>query len=135
MSLFNTGDEHQQLVQSKELYQQIFHKSFRPAIIHDMYFNIHDVNEKALEEFGYSREEMLSLQIFDLHTSCELEHSLDVLKEMKEADNLDVLTKFKRKDGSVFTAKASPCKINLERTSLIHVHFEDIADYQEEASK
>lgn len=96
-----------------------------------MYFNIIDVNDKAVEEFGYSKEEMLQLQIFDLHNDSELRHSLEVLEEMQNTDSLTVQSRFKRKDGTVFTADASPCKISLQRTAFIHVHLQKITEVEE----
>lgn len=91
-----------------------------------MYFNIIDVNDKAISEFGYSKEEFLKLQIFELHADSELEHSLEVLDKMKEKDSLTVNTLFKRKDGSLFSAEAMPCKINFKKSAFIHVHLQKV---------
>lgn len=133
MSFLPTDEEFRNLLHSKELYKQIFDCSVLPIIIHDMYLNIIEVNDKASEVFGYSREEILNLKIFDLHTHNELEHSLEVLEKMQESDSMTVKTEFKRKDGSIFTAEVSPCKINLKKTSFIHVHINNIKDLKEAA--
>ena len=128
MSLLHTDEEFHRLKNTKELYRQIFNCSVLPIIIHDMHLNIIDVNDKTISEFGYSREELLKLQVLDLHTESEMRNSLDVLEEMQELDSHKVQTIFKRKNGTVFTATASPCKIEMKRNSFIHVHLENIQD-------
>lgn len=126
MSLFEVDMGFQEFQQSGELYKQVFNCSVLPIIIHDMYFNIIDVNDKAVSEFGYSKEEFLKLQVFDLHADSELQHSLEVLEEMRKKDSLTVTTSFKRKDGSLFSAQAIPCKINFKKSAFIHVHLQKI---------
>ncbi|MGB7786456.1 MAG: PAS domain S-box protein [Salinimicrobium sp.] len=126
MSLLHTNAEFQKLLKTKELYKQIFNCSILPVIIHDMFLNIIDVNDKAQEVFGYSKEEMLELQVLDLHTKAEYDHSLEVLEEMQHKDNLSAKSFFKRKDGAVFSAEVSPCKISLQRAAFIHVHFQNV---------
>lgn len=124
MSSIDLNQEFQEFRRSGELYKQIFNCSVLPIIIHDMYLNIIEVNDTAVAEFGYSREELLKLQVLDLHSESEMEHSLEVLDKIKEEDSLTVKTFFKRKDGSLFAAKAIPCKINFKKISFIHVHLQ-----------
>ena len=126
MSSFELNKEFQEFQQSGELYKQVFNCSILPVIIHDMYFNIIDVNDKALSEFGYSKEEFLKLQVFDLHTESELANSLEVLEKMQKIDSLTVKSFFKRKDGSLFSAEAIPCKLNYKDLTFIHVHLQKI---------
>lgn len=128
MSLLDSDMEFQELLKTGKLYRQIFDCSVLPIIIHDMYLNIVDVNDKTLEVFGYSKEELLEMQVLDLHAESELKHSVEVLEEMQQQDSLTVQSQFKRKDGSIFSAEASPCKINLKRTAFIHVHLQNIKD-------
>lgn len=128
MSMLYTDEEFCKLRDSKELYQKIFNCSILPIIIHDMHLNIIDANDQATSIFGYSREELLKMQVLDLHTENEFRHSLDVLEEMHEVDSQTVKTAFKRKDGSVFTATAHPCKIKMKRNFFIHVHLQDVQD-------
>lgn len=131
MSFLPIDDEFRHMLQTKELYKQIFDFSVLPIIIHDMYLNIIEVNDKVVEAFGYSREEILKLQILDLHPHNELEHSLGVLEKMQESDHMTVETKFKRKDGSIFIAEISPCKIKLKNTAFIHVHINNMKGLKE----
>ncbi|MAW97012.1 MAG: hypothetical protein CMF33_17535 [Leeuwenhoekiella sp.] len=62
----------------------------------------------------------------ELHTETELQHSNEIRKRMKQETRLSIETSFKRKDGSVFMAEATPCKYMLDHQPLIHVFIQDI---------
>jgi len=51
-----------------------------------------------------------------------------VLEKMHHEEKLSVETSFKRKDGSVFMAQATPCKYILGDKPLIHVFIQDITE-------
>ena len=119
------------LKESEEKYRTTYENSPDSIIIHDFEMNIVDVNQKAINEFGYSKEEFLQLKVFDLHTKDELTHSKEVLKEMNKQERLKIDTKFQRKDGSVFWADASPCKYVLNGRPIIHVVIRNITELVE----
>ena len=117
----------QKLDENEKRYQQIFQFSPDSIIIHDLYMNILDVNNKAVVEFGYSKQELLEMKVFNLHHETELKHSAQVLAAMKKTDMLNVESKFVRKDGSVFWAEATPRKYTIGSKTIIHVAIRDIA--------
>ncbi len=123
------------LEENEERYKQIFQFSPDAIIIHDMDMNILNVNNKAVEEFGYSKEELLEKTIHELHPETELKQSAQVLAIMKKTDMLNVETKFIRKDGSVFLAEATPCKYTLGGKSIIHVVIRDITEKRKAEEK
>ncbi|NQT26753.1 PAS domain S-box protein [candidate division KSB1 bacterium] len=114
------------LEEDEERYRQIFQFSPDSIIIHDMDMNLMAVNNKAVEEFGYLKEELLEKTIYELHSETELKHSDQVLAIMKKKGMLKVETKFIRKDGSVFLAEVTPCKYTLRGKPIIHVVIRDI---------
>lgn len=63
------------LKESEEKYSELFHNSNDAIFIHDPEGNIVDVNQKTLNIFGYSRDEILNLKIKDLHPQDALEQS------------------------------------------------------------
>ncbi|WP_339880650.1 PAS domain-containing sensor histidine kinase [uncultured Algoriphagus sp.] len=111
-----------------DIFKQIFKYSVIPTIVHDLEMNIIDSNDSALLMFGYTKDELLEKSIFDLHTEDELKHSAEVLDKMKQEKKMNVQTSFKRKDGSVFMAEATPCKYMIEDKPLIHVFIQDITE-------
>ena len=116
------------LKENEDRYRQIYQFSPDSIIIHDLDMNILDVNNKAVEEFGYSKKELLEMKVFELHPKTELKHSAQVLDVMKKKDMLNVEIKFLRKDSSVFLAEATPCKYTLRSKPIIHVVIRDITE-------
>ena len=116
----------QKINEKGDIYKQMFTYSVIPIIIHDMEMNIINVNDSAINQFGYPYEEFLKKSIFDLHIPEELDHSKEVLNEMSNKEKLSVETSFKRKDGSVFIAEATPCKFMIGDKPVIHVFIKDI---------
>ncbi len=124
----NPFSDFQQIDEGSDIFKQMFKYSVIPTIIHDMEMNIINVNDSAVEQFGYSRKELLKKKIFDLHTKDELEHSAVVLNEMQQKEKMSIETSFVRKDGSVFIAEATPCKYLLGDKPIIHVFIQDITE-------
>ena len=124
----NPFADFQQIDENSDIFKQMFRYSVIPTIVHDMKMNIINANDSALEEFGYSKKELLTKSIFDLHTKDELDHSAEVLNEMQKKEKMSVETSFVRKDGSVFNAEATPCKYLLGDKPVIHVFIQDITE-------
>lgn len=114
--------------ESEEKFRQMFQFSPDSIIIHDMEMNIIDFNNKALEEFGYQKEEFINKTVFELHSPDELPNSKRILKKMNKQDMVKVETKFVKKDGSTFPAEAIPCKYTLRGKPIIHVVIRNIAE-------
>ncbi|MDP8206153.1 MAG: PAS domain S-box protein [Candidatus Electryonea clarkiae] len=116
------------LKENEDRYRQIYQFSPDSVIIHDMDMNILNANNKAVEEFGYSKKELLEMKVYELHSETELEHSAQVLADMKNKDMLNLETEFVRKNGSVFLAEITPCKYTLESKQIIHFVIRDITE-------
>lgn len=130
---FNEGpktpySDFQEIDREGDIFRQMFKYSVIPTIIHDMEMNIINVNDAALSQFGFTLEEIYQKSVFDLHPPAELETSKTVLNEMESKDKLSVQALFVRKDGSVFTGEATPCKFMLGNTPVIHVFIKDITE-------
>ncbi|MDP8203627.1 MAG: PAS domain S-box protein, partial [Candidatus Tenebribacter mawsonii] len=125
----------EEIKENEDRYRQIYQFSPDSVIIHDMDMNILDVNNKAVEELGYSKKELLKKTIYELHPETEQKHSAQVLDVMKKKDMLNVETKFVRKDGSVFLAEATPCKYKLGSKTIIHVVIRDITERKQAEDK
>ncbi|PHR97426.1 MAG: hypothetical protein COA80_07705 [Leeuwenhoekiella sp.] len=116
------------LDKDRDIYKQIFQYSVIPILVHDMEMRILNANDSAIELFGFKREELLNKNISELHTEDQLQHSTRVLDKMRQETRLSVETSFKRKDGSIFMAEATPCKYILDQEPVIHVFIQDITE-------
>jgi PAS domain S-box-containing protein len=80
-----------------------------------------DVNEKACSVLGYSREELLSLRVFDINPSVT-ESSVERVREaVKKSGVLVMETHHRRKDGSTFPVEVSMRWVRLEHDYVINI--------------
>jgi len=68
-----------ELRESEEKYSALFNYSMDAIFIHDLDGNILDLNNAVLKCFGYTRDEMLKLNIFDLYPEYEIKKEKAVL--------------------------------------------------------
>lgn len=94
------------LLLSEEKYRSLFNKSPIPMWIYDVEtLQFMDVNEAALRNYGYSREEFLSMTIRDIRPQEDvplLEKALAVVRQNKELFTRGVY-RLRRKNGEVFS--------------------------------
>ena len=93
--------------ESEEKYRNLFHGSKDAIFIHDQEGNIFDANEQASTLFGYTAEEIVSLQIEDLHPPEALAASRGAFTEISCAGSVTFEIDFKKKNGDVFPAEVS----------------------------
>ncbi|MGA7399691.1 MAG: PAS domain S-box protein [Candidatus Sulfotelmatobacter sp.] len=78
-----------------------------------------DVNEKACSALGYSREEFLSLSVFDINPLVTESSVEKVREDLKKSGVLRAETYHRRKDGTTFPVEVSMRWVRLERDYVI----------------
>ncbi|MHA2248572.1 MAG: PAS domain S-box protein, partial [Candidatus Hodarchaeales archaeon] len=116
----------QELRDSEEKYSNLFHYSNDAIILHDLEGNILDVNERVLEQFGYSREEILQLKIGELHPTSELEASRKAFEEIIENGFVRFEIKFRTKNNKDFLAEVSSSIFDVGDKKVIQGVIRDI---------
>ena len=86
------------------------------VIITDSKLKIIDVNEQALEMYGYTKEEFLKLTIQDLRTTDSISDIERQYKIINSSGSLKFGSKHRRKDGSIFPVEISTYLIELNNT-------------------
>src|SRR5271169_2238801 len=66
-----------------------------------------DVNEKTCTELGYSREELLSLGVFDIDPGATQSLAAKIKKELQKSGFMVIERLYRRKDGSTFPMEVS----------------------------
>jgi PAS domain S-box-containing protein len=98
-----------ELQESEERYRQLFESESDSILVFDVEtLQIEEVNRAALNQFGYSKPEILNKTILDL--SAEKEKTFETIQAAKKAGcatNRIPLRYFRRKDGSVFPSEIS----------------------------
>ena len=78
-------------------------------------FRFVHVNYRACETYGYSREEFLQMEIFDIEVRSMLRDQVRTLyTETPVGEVVEVVGENKRKDGSTFPVQVRFCKLNDE---------------------
>jgi PAS domain S-box-containing protein len=116
------------LRESEEKFSNLFHHSNDAIFIHDLKGNILDVNKRVLDQFGYTKSEILSLKIRDIHPPEELETSKEAFKTIVKNHVVNLETIFKKKDGKVFPAEVSSSLFKVGESEVIQGIVRDITE-------
>ncbi len=109
----------QKLKESEEKYSNLFQHSNDGIIIHDLDGSIIDVNQKVLEQFGYTKSEILSFKIPQLHQIEEIEVSKIAFEEIAKKGFVRFEINFKKKNGEIFPAEVSSSLFNIGNNKFI----------------
>ena len=80
-----------------------------------------DANEKACSALGYSREELLSLRVFDINPAVTEISAATVIAELKKTGFMVMESVHRRKDGSTFPVEVSMKRVQLEREYVVAI--------------
>jgi len=95
------------LRESEEKFSNLFQRSNDAIFIHDFQGNITDVNKKVLNQFGYTKSEIVSLKVRDLHPLKALKTSKGAFDAIARNGFVNFEIDFKKKNGEVFPAEVS----------------------------
>ncbi|MDJ0622352.1 MAG: PAS domain S-box protein [Desulfocapsaceae bacterium] len=92
----NSGEE--------ALYRILFEQSGAALYLHDLSGTILNANTAASEQTGYSREELLTMEIFDLHpdNAADKEQLIRIWRSWQVGEYQNHSAEHRRKDGTVF---------------------------------
>jgi formate hydrogenlyase transcriptional activator len=78
-----------------------------------------DVNKKACEDLGYTREELLSMTVFDINPAVNEARRLEVIAKLRQTGSLVMEGIHRRKDGSLFPVETSLRYVHLGRDYVV----------------
>ncbi|ADI74045.1 PAS/PAC sensor signal transduction histidine kinase [Methanohalobium evestigatum Z-7303] len=110
----------EELRESEERFRTLTEQAADAIIAHDFDGNIVYVNNLACENLGYSKEELLSMNIADISAYINSYDPKTVYWEkLSPSDSYLVETKLRRKDGSYYPAEVKLTRIDLKGRSVI----------------
>jgi len=124
-----------ELKKSEEKYSNLFHHSNDGIFLHDLDGNIIDVNLKVLYQFGYSKPEIFSLKIGDLHPAESHEKSRRAFQEISQYGFVNFEINFKKKNGEIFPADVSSSLFEIGGNKVIQGIVRDITERKEAEQK
>ena len=80
-----------------------------------------DVNEKACSDLGYSREELLSLRVFDIDPALTELSAAKAIEDLRKSGCLVLESAHRRKDGSTFPVEVSLRRVQIERDYVVSI--------------
>lgn len=84
--------------------------------VHDHNGRVIEVNARACEILGYTRDELLSMYVSDIDQDFDLQNAQTLWLQLKDSERHAVDTRHRHKDGSVF-----PVRVNF---GLLHYYGE-----------
>jgi PAS domain S-box-containing protein len=109
-----------ELRESQERYLTLFQASADAIIVHGLDGVIVDVNEAALEKFGYTREAFLALRVPALHPPHELPNARHAFEAVRDASRAIMEMEFQRADGTCFPAELRARVFESNGQRLVH---------------
>lgn len=130
----------ERLGRSEEKYRALVNQSAEMLFLHDLEGNILEVNEAAIKTTGYSRSELLSMSVFDLHPDIEeTTPSGETLLQWKDmppgGEPLNFETNHEHKDGTICPVEVTTNKVTFVNKTYMMALVRDITErkqYEEE---
>ncbi|HAK60073.1 MAG TPA: hypothetical protein DCO77_06775 [Nitrospiraceae bacterium] len=113
---------------SEERYTKLFHHSNDGIVLHDLDGNILDVNYKATDMLGYTKPEMLKINIAALHPEEAIPTSRNAFEVLAQKGFVKFEVNFKNKNGAVFPAEVSSSLFDVAGKTVIQGIVRDITD-------
>ncbi|HAS04363.1 MAG TPA: hypothetical protein DCR71_01145, partial [Dehalococcoidia bacterium] len=129
----------QAVQESEKKYHSLFTQSTEGIYVHDLDGNIVDVNEVACIQTEYSREELLQLNVFDLHPDCQPTANkpkpeiIELWKGWQTGQRFYYEGEHRRKNGNVYPTEISTGVIEYGNNEYILAIVKDITERKEAA--
>ncbi len=118
----------ERLRRSENKFSNLFHQSNDCIFVHDFSGNIIDINQKAIDTLGYTREELRHIKIVDLHPPTSLRKSVRAIRDITQKSAAYVELEFQKKNGDIFPAELSAHIVEIDGKTLIQGMVRDITD-------
>ncbi len=117
--------------ETERRYDQLFNSTPIPMWVFDSEsLMIRAANDAAVAQYGYSREEFLTLNIIELRPPTEVAALMDALGETAAALREAGVWTHRRKDGTLFEAEIAAHRINFDGRPSMVVVANDVSERQ-----
>lgn len=113
---------------SEILYKNLFNESNDAVFIHTLDGKMIDVNSRAEELLGYTKEELMNMPVPDIHTDEARSESMEAFARIKEERSVRFESEMRRKDGTVIPVEISSRFFRTNGDELIQGTVRDISE-------
>ncbi len=114
---------------SESKFRSLVEQASEMLFFHNLEGKIVDVNQAAVKQTGYSREELLNLTVYDIDPdSGKRKDKINFWDVIQNSDKCVIETLHRRKDGSVYTAEVTLGKIFYDNEYYILALARDISE-------
>lgn len=120
------------IISEDSMVRSLLEHTSEMMFVHTLEGKILDVNEAAIEELGYSREELLNLTIFDLDPKAKEKKHQEFIWEKSYAiqKTIPIETIHQRKDGTQYIARVNITKLTLEKQTILLAFAQNINQHK-----
>jgi PAS domain S-box-containing protein len=119
---------YEKLKHSEFKLKQVIDQAGDSIIIHNFNGQILDVNKRVCKNLGYTYDELIKLNIFDIEISITRSNIKQLWEKLKNKKYIKVDGLQKRKDGSTFIVEANMSYLNILDNQQIMIITRDIAE-------
>jgi PAS domain S-box-containing protein len=120
--LLKTAREREQVIHELTLFRTLLDQSNDAIeVVDPETLRFLDVNERACVELGYSREELLSMTVFDIDPNLNASSRARVEQQLRESGFIITESVHRRKDGTTFPVEVNIRKVQLDREYVVAV--------------
>jgi PAS domain S-box-containing protein len=80
-----------------------------------------DVNDKCCRDLGYTREELLSLRVFDIDPTLDESFLARIHKEVDQSGSMTFESLHRRKDGSTYPVEVNKKRVELDSVYVVNI--------------
>ncbi|MDH5424994.1 MAG: PAS domain-containing sensor histidine kinase [Gammaproteobacteria bacterium] len=129
MSLKKDCDEfNRSYQQSERRYQRLLQTAADAFLLHDENGKFVDVNTQACKDLGYSRNEMLNMEITGITVTSGLQVAEQERSKLEKGETIQFEAVHKRKDGSVFPVEVRIGLISIDNSNFYSILARDVTE-------
>jgi PAS domain S-box-containing protein len=115
--------------QSEEKFRSLVDNAADALLVHDFNGKLIDVNKRACESLGYSREELLQMNIMDIEQDIDLKPAQkEVWPKIKPNEPFSLFGHLRRKDGTIFPVEVRFAIVDIQGQRLFMGLARDITE-------
>ena len=125
----------QRAAQSELRYKTLVQQAADALFVHDLAGNFLEVNQQACDSMGYSREELLRMNVADTSLRFDLPKAQAMWSQLKVGEPRTLTSIKRRKDGSSFPADIRLALLEIDGQKLVMSLVSDITEHVEQEEK